>query len=287
MEEKNAAIVERLSRIDALMKRYQGQRFRGGRRGGRRGMANPHRGQGRVLTLLRLQPEITQKDLGYLLDMRTQSLGELLSKLEKAGYITKEPSEADRRSMVVKLTPEGAKAAENLADSEDEWSVVFGDFTEEESDQLIALLDKLIASLERSAEAEGGSDGRGRPTPPPPPAHPDFDGWLENFGEYSERMAEYAERMGMDPRAAHDARGRGGFGGFGGFDGRDGRAGRDGFGGFPGFDPRAAGFDPSSFDPHTFDPRMAPGFGMDADEGDDRARTRDDDSAPKREDADR
>lgn len=32
---------------------------------------------------------------------------------------------------------------------------------------------------------------------------------------------------------------------------------------------------------------MAPGFGMDADEGDDRARTRDDDSAPKREDADR
>ncbi len=169
MEEKNAAIVERLSRIDALMKRYQGQRFRGGRRGGRRGMANPHRGQGRVLTLLRLQPEITQKDLGYLLDMRTQSLGELLSKLEKAGYITKEPSEADRRSMVVKLTPEGAKAAENLADSEDEWSVVFGDFTEEESDQLIALLDKLIASLERAAEAEGGSDGRGRPTPPPRP----------------------------------------------------------------------------------------------------------------------
>lgn len=237
MEDKNAAIVERLSRIDALMKRYQGQRFRGGRRGGRRGMANPHRGQGRVLTLLRLQPEITQKDLGYLLDMRTQSLGELLSKLEKAGYITKEPSETDRRSMVVKLTPEGAKAAENLVDSEDEWSVVLGDFTEEESNQFIALLDKLIASLERAAEAEG--DGRGR----------------EGFD-------------GRDGRAGRA--------------GRAGRTGRDGFDGFSGFDPRAAGFDPTSFDP-----RMAPGFGLDADECDDRARTRDDDSTLKREGADR
>ncbi|WP_302395735.1 MarR family winged helix-turn-helix transcriptional regulator [Eggerthella sinensis] len=258
MEEKNAAIVERLSRIDALMKRYQGRRFRGGRRGGRRGMPNPHRGQGRVLTLLRLQPEITQKDLGYLLDMRTQSLGELLSKLERAGYITKEPSEADRRSMVVKLTPEGAKAAENLADSDDEWSVVFGGFTEEESDQLIALLDKLIASLERAAEAEGESDRRGRPAPPPPPMHPDFNGWPEGFEDHRERMVEYAERMGMDPRTLHDARDRGGWGGF------------EGFGGFPGFDPHAAGFDP-----HGFDPRTAPDF------------DEDDDPAPKREDADR
>lgn len=210
MEEKNAAIVERLSRIDALMKRYQGQRFRGGRRGVRRGMPNPHRGQGRVLTLLRLQPEITQKDLGYLLDMRTQSLGELLSKLERAGYITKEPSETDRRSMVVRLTPEGAKAADNLADSDGEWSVVFGDFTEEESDQLIALLDKLIASLERAAEAEGESDRRDRSAAPPESSttpHPGFfvrrfDGGFE--GGFDSRLLGIKVGFGLDPEEEDD-----------------------------------------------------------------------------------
>ena len=41
------------------------------------------RGQGRVLAILKMQPEISQKELLYLLDMRPQSLGELLSKLEK------------------------------------------------------------------------------------------------------------------------------------------------------------------------------------------------------------
>lgn len=208
MEDKNAAIIERLSRIDALTKRYQGQRSRGGRRGGRRNMANPHRGQGRVLTLLRLQPEITQKDLGYLLDMRTQSLGELLSKLEKVGYITKEPSEIDRRSMVVKLTPEGAKAAENLVDSEDEWSVVFGNFTEEESDQLITLLNKLIGSLERATEAEG--DGRGRNTPPysvSPAPQPGFfvrrfDGGFESG--FDSRMFGVKVEFGGDSEEEED-----------------------------------------------------------------------------------
>ena len=43
------------------------------------------RGQGKVLTLLKLKPEISQKDLTVLMDVRQQSLGQLLSGLEKEG----------------------------------------------------------------------------------------------------------------------------------------------------------------------------------------------------------
>ncbi len=46
---------------------------------------NPYKGQGRVLALLKMQPEIMQKELGYLLDISTQALAELLNKLEKKG----------------------------------------------------------------------------------------------------------------------------------------------------------------------------------------------------------
>ena len=60
--------------------------------GRQRTFMNPHRGQGRVLSILKLKPEITQKELTYLLDMSKQALGELLKKLENCGYITRTPS---------------------------------------------------------------------------------------------------------------------------------------------------------------------------------------------------
>ena len=61
-------------------------------------MLDPHRGQGRVLAILAENPEISQKKLSFLLDMRNQSLSELLAKLEKAGLITRVPSEEEMLS---------------------------------------------------------------------------------------------------------------------------------------------------------------------------------------------
>lgn len=60
--------------------------------------------------MLKLKLEITQKELTYLLDMSKQALGELLSKLEKAGYITRKPSEEDRRMIIITLTEKGKAA---------------------------------------------------------------------------------------------------------------------------------------------------------------------------------
>lgn len=70
-------------------------------------MADPTRGQGRMLTMLQLQDGISTKDLSYLLGIRIASLNELLSKLEKTGYVTREPSEIDKRVMIICLTDKG------------------------------------------------------------------------------------------------------------------------------------------------------------------------------------
>ncbi|MTD41675.1 MarR family transcriptional regulator [Erwinia sp. CPCC 100877] len=108
---------------------------------------NPHRGQGRVLNLLKLKPETTQKELSYLLDMRPQSLGELLSKLEKKGYISREPLESDRRVMVIRLTEAGRAAADT---SQEEEATLFNVLSEEEQAFLKEVMNKLLDALEEN-----------------------------------------------------------------------------------------------------------------------------------------
>ncbi len=107
-------------------------------------MGDPHRGQGRILAMLRMQPEISQKDLSYLLDMRPQSLGELLGKLEKNGLIERTPSESDRRVMQIQLTEAGKTAAEERPQRGE----VFDCLNEDEQQALQGYLARLIESLE-------------------------------------------------------------------------------------------------------------------------------------------
>ena len=108
-----------------------------------------HRGQGRVLAVLKLQPEISQKELGYLLDMRNQSLGELLGKLEKAGSVTREASEEDRRSMIIKLTESGAHLIEQSRRKPDDVSLVFECLSVEDREKLHDILERLTGGLEK------------------------------------------------------------------------------------------------------------------------------------------
>ncbi|MBC1493461.1 MarR family transcriptional regulator [Listeria booriae] len=175
-------------------------------------LGNPYRGQGRVLALLKMKPEITQKELAFLLDMRGQSLGELLSKLERSDYITREPSEADRRVMNVKLTEAGAEAAEQAQDAEYDSSNLFDVLSEEEQNNLHDYMQRVTDELEKQlADMPEGS--------------PDF----------------------MDPRM-HGRGGRPGFGreGFGGF--RRGGHGDPRFAeGHPGFDGMRGGMGPDRF----------------------------------------
>lgn len=136
-------------------------------------MGDPHRGQGRILALLKLQPNISQSELAYLLDMRPQSAGELLTKLERAGLVERTQSENDKRVLHVKLTPEGEKASEQRAKGKGPFSMLDA----EEKETLGALLQKVADGLEeqlgaaseesfdggwkRGWKGEGGPEGQG------------------------------------------------------------------------------------------------------------------------------
>ena len=129
-------------------------------------MGSPHRGQGRVLSILKLQPEISQKQLSYLLHMRNQSLGELLAKLEKAGMITRTPSQEDKRAMIIRLTETGKSAADTIEEIRNTADMAFDSLAESERENLRELLMKIIGWLDAKLEGEE--------PPPPPPFFPPF-----------------------------------------------------------------------------------------------------------------
>ena len=91
MDDIYTAIYEKLSTLQWLMKRRQ--MFSQAESGP---FADSTRGQGRILAMLKIQPEIATKDLAYLLGIRQQSLNELLNKLEKNSYVERRPSEKDK-----------------------------------------------------------------------------------------------------------------------------------------------------------------------------------------------
>lgn len=126
-----------------------------------------HRGQGRVLALLALREPLRQKDLGYLLGVRSQSLGELLAKLERAGLVRRTPDDNDRRSMQVELTDAGRQAARDAQDrtgEEDPFAVL----TPEQRDQLATLLALVTDSLRaQDGDLRGGPHGWRRGGFPP------------------------------------------------------------------------------------------------------------------------
>jgi DNA-binding MarR family transcriptional regulator len=148
MDEIRSSLTEQFLRLTVLMRRYQMKMFK------ESGLTkNPHRGQGRVLAILKMQPEIGQKELGYLLDMSKQALAELLGKLEKSGDITRTPSEKDRRSYIIKLTDAGRETAagteDEAADTKEElqFDAGFDCLTDEELTNLGNYLGRMTAEL--------------------------------------------------------------------------------------------------------------------------------------------
>jgi DNA-binding MarR family transcriptional regulator len=106
-------------------------------------MADPTRGQGKILALLKTQDGISTKDMSYLLDIRISSLNELLSKLEKNAYIIREPSNEDKRIILVKLTEKG----KNEKQQKSFFGNIFNCLSKEEQNLLGKYLDKIIDSL--------------------------------------------------------------------------------------------------------------------------------------------
>ncbi|MCL1846628.1 MAG: MarR family transcriptional regulator [Coriobacteriia bacterium] len=205
----NNELYEKLARLQWLVHK---QHLRDHRRGNR--FADPARGQGRILTALQMKDGISTKDLSYLLGLAISSLNESLAKLEKKGFITREPSEQDKRVMLVMLTDKG-RAKQERHDDPAKIEDLFACLSEEEQVVLGELLDRLTASL----GAKQGLDD-------------DELEWLKINNAKRDRM--FAEMMDADERGfrAHDFRGghgspnrHGGYYARGGFDPRDPRCG--------------------------------------------------------------
>lgn len=138
MSENTVDLQEQFSRMCRLLHSLHHHRKHGP-------TGDPHRGQGRVLSLLTLRPEISQKELSYLLDIRQQSLGELLVKLENKGYIVRTPSESDNRAIDIRLTESGASA---IAEQGEDDLDLFQELTSEERITLSGYLERIITGME-------------------------------------------------------------------------------------------------------------------------------------------
>ena len=149
MNNDKSNLSERLMHLEWLLRRRHIQHHRG-----RSPVAAAHQGQGRVLALLKLKPEMGQKELSNILDIRSQSLGELLTKLERQGYITRTPSTEDRRSMLIQLTEAGKAASEQQEDGPD-LNNLFQCLNDDEQTTFADYLERIIQSL----EVELGPDG--------------------------------------------------------------------------------------------------------------------------------
>ena len=145
----NAGLAEQFLRAGRLFENYRASRCK---------MLDPHRGQGKVLAILAENPEISQKKLSFLLDMRNQSLSELLSKLEKAGLITRVPSEEDRRSMNIRLTEMGASLARQAEEKRDDGGRIFECLSQSDRRKLGELLGAITDELELQLDYDDESE---------------------------------------------------------------------------------------------------------------------------------
>lgn len=108
-----------------------------------RGHSDGKVSQRRVLLTLRQRGTMTQRELLEEMGVRPASLSELLSKLEGRGLIRKERSETDRRNYEIQLTEEGQLALEDMQAKRRAMPDLLEGLTQEEVEQLAALLDKL------------------------------------------------------------------------------------------------------------------------------------------------
>lgn len=117
-------------------------------------MADTSRGQGRILAFLRMKDGISTKDLSYMLDIRVSSLNELLAKLEKAEYITRTPSETDKRIMLIHLTQKGQEEE----GQEIGGSNIFSRLSPEEQAAFGEYLARVIETLEEELGTDADRD---------------------------------------------------------------------------------------------------------------------------------
>ena len=97
-----------------------------------------------MAALYRRRDGATMSELSRMLLVSNGNATAVVDRLEKDGLVRRNPSETDRRTVYVALTPEGLRQFEGLAaDHERKISGLFGDMTEADVEQVTALLKRM------------------------------------------------------------------------------------------------------------------------------------------------
>lgn len=107
-----------------------------------------NRSQDRVMRMIAQRGRMSQKELQDLLDIKSSSISEMISKLETKGLVRREKDGADKRKMVLVLTEAGSEAvseAPGLARRES-----YDALSAEEQETLRQLLIKLLGSWQNT-----------------------------------------------------------------------------------------------------------------------------------------
>lgn len=136
---------------------------------------NAGHAQERVLSIIRRQGRMTQRELMEILDVRSSSLSEVLGKLEGGGFIRRERNPDDRRGFILSaVTPAGnEQPREEAAGGQRREDDFFACLTDGEREQLKIILEKLVESLKRESDdmprhhrrRRHGGPGKGRGFP--------------------------------------------------------------------------------------------------------------------------
>lgn len=100
-----------------------------------------------------------QAELAQELEIGTPAVGELLSRLEKAGFLTREPDARDRRSMRIQIAPAGRAVLEQMASvaTVNNEAIMTG-FTTDEAEALLTYLERMKRNLLQIADGETPDD---------------------------------------------------------------------------------------------------------------------------------
>ncbi len=114
-------------------------------------------GRGRLMGMLNDEGAMSQSQLADRLEIRPQSLSEMLAKIEGEGFILRRQSEEDKRQTIVELTGEGKARVEQFRVMHRRHAEAFLDpLSEEEKQALDGILKKLIEARIEEEKKQGG-----------------------------------------------------------------------------------------------------------------------------------
>lgn len=147
MHTKDEELMHMLKHLDACSRRKKGCVPQGENGEHQHDFSQGIHGRGRLMARLRDNGPMSQSQLATLLEIRPQSLSELISKLEGEGLICRAQSEEDKRQTIVSLTDAGLEKIQIISEARRRHAEeFFSPLSEEEKETLAKLLGKLTES---------------------------------------------------------------------------------------------------------------------------------------------